>query len=240
MEEHQENVSPNSTHSESEKPSDSQEDNEEIDEKEKQLWAKIDKILDEYYINEFQRVALHKFIKVKISNTESEECQRVRDWLFMRVNGVKLPKEYHQRQLGWPDLVPGISIKGWWEREDFSWVKQLEANFEIIREELMELRSQDGFQPYRGPSWAGKIKPDDEIGSKSNENGDWNVFYLFLHNMKFDDNCSKVPKTVEIIQKVVPRQYYHAFFSALTPGAHVLDHNGPTNRKLRLHLPLIK
>ena len=65
------------------------------------------------------------------------------------------------------------------------------------------------------------------------------MFYLFLHNMEFEDNCQRVPETVKIIQKVVPRQYYHAFFSALTPGAHILDHNGPTNRKLRLHLPLV-
>lgn len=63
----------------------------------------------------------------------------------------------------------------------------------------------------------------------SNDSGEWNVFYLFLHDMKFEENCAKVPKTIEIIQKVVPRNYHHAFFSALTPGAHVLAHNGPTN-----------
>ncbi len=42
-----------------------------------------------------------------------------------------------------------------------------------------------------------------------------------------------------MIKKVVPWQYYHAFFSALTPGAHVKDHNGPTNRKLRIQFPLV-
>jgi aspartate beta-hydroxylase len=57
--------------------------------------------------------------------------------------------------------------------------------------------------------------------------------------MKFDENCIKVPRTVEIIQNLIPRQYNHAFFSALTPDSHVTGHNGPTNKKLRIHLPLV-
>jgi aspartate beta-hydroxylase len=36
----------------------------------------------------------------------------------------------------------------------------------------------------------------------------------------------------------VPRAYEHAFFSALTPGTHIIKHHGPTNKKLRIHLPL--
>ena len=39
--------------------------------------------------------------------------------------------------------------------------------------------------------------------------------------------------------QAVPRSYQHAFFSALTPGTHILKHHGPTNKKLRIHLPLI-
>ena len=81
--------------------------------------------------------------------------------------------------------------------------------------------------------------PEDKIGSSATDRGDGNVFYLFLHDMQFDENCAKVPKTVDIIRKVVPRNYCHAFFSALTPGSHINAHNGPTNKKMRLHLPLV-
>jgi len=28
-------------------------------------------------------------------------------------------------------------------------------------------------------------------------------------------------------------------FSALAPGTHIRKHNGPTNKKLRVHLPLV-
>ena len=45
----------------------------------------------------------------------------------MRINGQKLPPKYHPRQLGCPDLVPDLSLKGWWERSEFEWVHKLES-----------------------------------------------------------------------------------------------------------------
>lgn len=37
----------------------------------------------------------------------------------------------------------------------------------------------------------------------------------------------------------IPGQYNHALFSALAPQTHVSPHYGPTNKKLRCHLPLV-
>jgi aspartate beta-hydroxylase len=47
-----------------------------------------------------------------------------------------------------------------------------------------------------------------------------------------------VPKTIEILKEVIPRDYHHCFFSAVTPGTHITPHNGPTGKKLRVHLPI--
>mmetsp|Transcript_20408 Transcript_20408/g.3319 ORF Transcript_20408/g.3319 Transcript_20408/m.3319 type:complete len:130 (-) Transcript_20408:149-538(-) len=57
--------------------------------------------------------------------------------------------------------------------------------------------------------------------------------------MSFEENCEKCPVTVDTILNVIPRHYDHAFFSALTPGTHITTHNGPTNKKLRLHFPIL-
>ena len=97
-------------------------------------------------------------------------------------------------------------------------MKSFEENFDLIKAELLNLRSKKGFQPYRGPSWTSKIKASDGIGALSHDSGEWNVFYLFLHEMKFTENCKLMPKTVEFIEKLMPRQYYHAFLSAVNPG----------------------
>ena len=79
---------------------------------------------------------------------------------------------------------------------------------------MLSLRTQTGFQPYRAPSWTNDLKvsiddaqADDKVGNHGNDKGNWNVFYLFLHDMKFEENCERCPKTVEIIEKVVPREY---------------------------------
>lgn len=70
MEDQQENIAPNEP---SQKDGTPPVDSECDDEKEKVVWDRIDKLLSEYYLNEFQRLAVHKFIKVKISNTENDE-----------------------------------------------------------------------------------------------------------------------------------------------------------------------
>ncbi len=65
------------------------------------------------------------------------------------------------------------------------------------------------------------------------------MFYLYLHDIKFEENCAKVPSTIKIMKELVPRSYLHCFFSAITPGTHIIQHNGPTGKKLRVHLPLV-
>jgi aspartate beta-hydroxylase len=44
---------------------------------------------------------------------------------------------------------------------------------------------------------------------------------------------------MEFIHKYIPNNYHHAFFSALTTKSHIMKHYGPTNKKLRFHLPLM-
>ena len=69
-----------------------------------------------------------------------------------------------------------------------------------------------------------------QIGGVSHDTGDWNVFYLFLHNERFEENCRRCPRTVELLERCAPRQYKHAFFSALNPGTHVIPHTGVRTR----------
>ena len=79
----------------------------------------------------------------------------------------------------------------------------------------------------------------DGLGSLGTDEGNWNVYYLYLHDIEFQDNCAKVPKTMEILEELIPRNYMHCFFSALALKSHITPHNGPTGKKLRVHLPLI-
>lgn len=82
-----------------------------------------------------------------------------------------------------------VPINRFRDSKDFPWMKHFEERYKDIRDELMALRNQKGFQPYRGPSWISNRKAKDGVGHESIDSGTWNVFYLELHNMKFDKNC---------------------------------------------------
>ena len=144
----------------------------------------------------------------------------------------------HKDQMGCPEIIPKLTAKPFYDKEDFPWIAEIEANYEEIKEEVIKLRGEKGFQPYRGPSWISDIKAKDGIGRKSTDSGEWNVCYLKLHNLKFDENCKKLPFLMSILKEHLPRQYNHTFLSAMNPDTHILKHYGPTNKKLRFHLPL--
>ena len=97
-----------------------------------------------------------------------------------------------------------------------------------------------GFQPYRDPvsQCTQARRAADGVGSEAVDKGAWNVLYLLLNHKTFEDNCARFPVTIKAIQEAFPRSYSHAFFSALTPGSHIVKHYGPSNRMLRCWLPI--
>ncbi|CAG9315896.1 unnamed protein product [Blepharisma stoltei] len=201
------------------------------------LMEKIQKFFDEFHLNALQRAGAMKFIKEKISNPDDLSVNHIREWMLAKLNNKRIPP-IAPMQRGCPEIIPGLRAHPWWDANEFPWIRDIEANYEVIKSELLALYNKGGFQPYRGPSWAVGI-PSQDVGTQSHTSGDWNVFYLYLHGMSFDENLAKCPETVRVINTYVPRHYEHAFFSALNPGTHVLSHHGPTNKKLRLHLPIV-
>lgn len=144
-----------------------------------------------------------------------------------------------------PENVPGLGSFHVWPRERMPWLANVEANHSDILAELLSVRFADsgkpsGFQPYRDPHHKGADDriAKDGVGVEGVDRGMWNVLYLFLNHKRFEENCERFPKTIAMIEKAFPRQYSHAFFSALTPGSHIVKHHGPSNRMLRVWLPL--
>ena len=129
-------------------------------------------------------------------------------------------------------------------KQDLPFVPILESNYEMIRDEFLAARNATGnrgFQPYRAPSSSSSSSSSssqqDSLGYLATDNGDWNVAYLYLHGIDFHENLKLFPKTAALVHSL-KRQYHHSFFSALSPSTHVTPHYGPTNKKLRCHLPI--
>lgn len=145
-----------------------------------------------------------------------------------------------------PENIPDLRAMHVWPREALPWLSKIDTWHDAIKQELLDVRKQSaagqrsGFQPYRDPEKGGKneIKAADGVGVEGVDSGAWNVLYLYLNHKKFDENCARFPVTLKAIEESFPRQYSHAFFSALTPGAHIMKHHGPSNRMLRCWLPI--
>jgi len=133
--------------------------------------------------------------------------------------------------------LPAIPI---FHREDFDWAPGVEAAFPDILGELHALLERDeGFVPYvQTPEGSpkGQFAPLDR-------NIDWGAYFLWKNGKRIHDHADRCPRTEEAIalapQMKVPGRAPVVFFSALKPGVHIPPHNGATNARLTVHLPLI-
>ena len=123
---------------------DTKEEQKSIDDKSNVLNNKIDEILNKYYLNNFQKAIVRNFIEKKVGDRDNEKSKRVREWLIREINGTRQPA-YSEHQKGCPQIIPGLRAMPWWDTSEFEWVKQIEQNYEVIRDELLSLREQKGF-----------------------------------------------------------------------------------------------
>lgn len=91
------------------------------------------------------------------NNDAGDTFERVRKWILLQVNQQRRPEGVLRWQIGCPELIPALRSCPVWDCEQFPWVKQLEDAFPVIKAELLALKGQHGFQPYRAPTWASDI-----------------------------------------------------------------------------------
>ncbi|DAZ96775.1 TPA: hypothetical protein N0F65_005773 [Lagenidium giganteum] len=170
---------------------------------------------------------------------DKQDVERLTKWILVQLN-QQSPAQYASSpwQVGCPEVIPLLRARAVWDTACFPWVAELERAFSVIKAELLALKNAKGFQPYRAPTWASDLNAKDGLGSVGHDAGDWNVFYLYLHNVDFAANRALCPQTSALISSIADN-YEHAFFSALAPSTHIRQHHGPTNKKLRCHLPLV-
>lgn len=213
--------------------------------KERAFLRKLDAFFDAHGLRPISKRMAFQYVTMMANDTQTGAgtFDRVQPWLLNQLNGVRRVPGMSPWQKGCPALIPGLASSAFWDTSPSGrlggWVSALEAAAPLIRDELLSLRGTTGFQPYRAPATSHEgSQAADGVGSVSHDKGEWSVFYLFLHNLEFTQNRLRCPETCKAID-LVKQQYHHAFFSALAPSTHVTKHCGPTNKKLRCHLPLI-
>lgn len=135
---------------------------------------------------------------------------------------------------------PRLPAIPFFDSADFDWAATVEAAFPNILLELQSLLKQpDLFVPYV------QTAPGEPTGQFDalDRNLDWGALFLWKNGARIDAHADLCPHTEAAVacapQNVVPNRAPVVFFSALRPGTHIPPHNGATNTRLTVHLPLI-
>ena len=112
---------------------------------------------------------------------------------------------------------------------EFAWVRHLEQNAALIKEELQELLA----RPERIPNFQDISKDQANLTTDDK----WKSFFLYGYGYKMHRNCALCPRTTAIVERIPGM--FTAFFSVLAAGKHIPPHRGPYKGLLRGHLALI-
>jgi aspartate beta-hydroxylase len=121
----------------------------------------------------------------------------------------------------YPDLVS----RPWHDPGAFPVVADLEGHFDTIREEILAL---DGARFHR------ESEPIERTGA-------WDVAFFWERGRRNDAVCAACPVTARAIDAhaTVRTLAGLSYVSRMRAGTHIEAHRGPTNLRLRCHLPIV-
>jgi beta-hydroxylase len=131
-------------------------------------------------------------------------------------------------------LVEGIMFfrdgeKTFFDPESFPWVREVEAEWPVIRKELEAVMARrEDIPNFQDVSEAQKVLTQGE---------QWKTFWFCAYGEKADENCARCPETMRVLQKIPGMK--SAMFSILSPRKHIPEHRGMYKGVLRYHLGLI-
>jgi aspartate beta-hydroxylase len=136
---------------------------------------------------------------------------------------------------------PRLPALEFYERSEFSWLDSIEAASDDIRAELVNLLQE-------GPS---TLIPYVDIPAgvpldkwrELNQSRRWGVYYLWREGVAIPEHIARFPRTVAALEAWprcdVPGCSPTAVFSILEAKTRIPAHNGVSNTRLIVHLPLI-
>jgi aspartate beta-hydroxylase len=136
---------------------------------------------------------------------------------------------------------PFLPADEFFDREHFPWLSQLEGATDEILAELQAILSETktALEPYIA------MAPGTPASkwSSLDKSLDWGAFHLWKEGKRIDENCARAPRTAVLAESLplcrIEGRAPAVFFSILKAGSHIPPHNGVTNVRSIVHLPLI-
>jgi len=183
---------------------------------------------------------LGEHVRGTIAEAESDctatERRRVESFIAMtlRVQSryQQAPSEYY---------YPGLPPIEFYDRSEFPWLEEFEAQTDAIRADLANAlrESEADFKPY---IHYGEHMPLDQW-RELNNSPRWTSYEFYRQGMPIADRCQRAPATMRAVQALpqadVPLRSPVAMYSALQPRTRIPPHTGVANFRLVVHLPLV-
>jgi len=118
------------------------------------------------------------------------------------------------------------------DMSQFPELKELEDNWQVIRQEAVELMAEGGFDQITDKESASYY----DIGFRTFYKYGWTKFYVNWYGYTHESAKRTCPKTVELLSRIP--QVNGAMFSVLPPGGQLTRHLDPVACSLRYHLGL--
>jgi len=113
-------------------------------------------------------------------------------------------------------------------KEQFPWAEELEANWQVIRQELDQvMQHADDLPNFQDISPRQQNLANDNL---------WKTYFFCAFGFRAQGNCDRCPETARLLQKIPGMKV--AFFSILAPGKHIPEHRGKHKGLIRYHLGL--
>lgn len=164
-------------------------------------------------------------------------------------SGVYWADEWQRPEL----FIRGLASRPVWSPKRFAWVKDLEAVYEEIKDELLhflspqtDLEASNGDAQLQGWSTIGSTETDSHDSELVSSGGSWRLIALFGD---YDEQSmiarQAFPRTVAHLERIVPDAIEMArtglgevLISALAPGTRLKPHCVQNNLRLTCHLGL--
>lgn len=182
------------------------------------------------------RKALEEPLAAVRARHDVKRQPRVEQCIDVLMNARKV---YHSQPtwMYFPEL-PAIEF---FDRSQFPWLEELEADWEHIRAELLQvlMTDQDGLQPYIDFPLSAPLDHWRDL----NKSRSWSAYFLWNQGTAQPDHLARCPVTARALdlpgRPSIQARAPTAFFSLLDPKTRIPPHTGVTNTRLTVHLPLI-
>ena len=183
---------------------------------------------------------LGEHIRGRIADAEDDctatERRRIDSFIAMT---LRVQPRYQQAPYEY--YYPGLPPIEFYDRSEFPWLPEFEAQTDGIRAELANALhdSEADFKPY---IQYGEHMPLDQW-RELNHSPRWTSYELYDRGTPIAERCERAPATMRALQllpqAVVPMRSPCAMYSALQPRTRIPPHTGVANFRLVVHLPLV-